>query len=364
MSGGCDVSVIISTHNRCDVLMRTLDSLVAQESRGTSFEVIIVDNNSSDDTREAVRSRIAAGHPHVRLLFEQQPGVSYGRNAGINAAAAPLFAFTDDDVCVGSEWVANIKRAFDEHAAVDYITGRVFPRWEGEKPSWLTPDNWGGPCVLRDRGSRPIFSQPGKFFPGWATANLAVRRRLVERIGMFSGEFARGEDLEFILRAWRAQARGMYAPDVIVVHRVPADRMTKAYHRGWHVAEGRIRARLRFKEIFDVEGCILNGPVSASTVFGTPPFLYRQLLLASKRWLLARLRGPDSVSFKHECEVRQLASSIRCRRRAAAAEDSRPSLSRMTALATGLVKRNAGQLAGEVSNGLPPRTVRPRRIGR
>lgn len=363
-NGAYDVSVIISTHNRCGVLLRTIEALVAQESRGTRYEMIIVDNNSTDETQQVVRSTIARGHSHLHLLFEERPGVSHGRNAGIKAAAAPLLAFTDDDVYVDRHWVANIKRAFDEHSDVDYITGKVLPRWEGEKPSWLTPDNWGGPCVLRDRGDGAIYSLPGRFFPGWATANLAVRRPMIDRIGMFSGEFARGEDLEFIVRAWRAKARGMYAPDVIVTHRVPAERMTKAYHRGWHVAEGEIRARLRFKEIFDVEGRITNEPADGPTIFGTPPFIYRELFLASKQWLLAKARNRESVSFKHECEVRQLVSYIRSRKHAVSLEHPGSSLSKITAFATALLSKKARQLVGRVEKGLPPHLVHPPRTDR
>jgi GT2 family glycosyltransferase len=360
-NGGCDVSVVISTHNRSDVLVLTIESLAAQESRGTRYEVIVVDNNSTDQTQQVVREAAARGHSHLRLLFEPRPGVSHGRNAGIRAAAAPIVAFTDDDVCVDRHWVANIKRAFDKYPDVDYITGKVLPRWEGERPAWLTPDNWGGPCVLRDRGDAPISGVPGTFFPGWATCNLAVRRRLIDRIGTFSGEFDRGEDLEFILRVWRADLRGMYVPDVIVTHRVPADRMTKAYHRGWHVAEGRIRARLRYKEIFDAEGRIRTEPLDGPRLLGTPAFLYRELFHESKRWLRARWRRQDGVSFRHECQIRQLISYMRSRKRLTGRERLGSSLSNITWFVTAMVSRKARQLVQQVEPGLPPRPVHPPR---
>jgi glucosyl-dolichyl phosphate glucuronosyltransferase len=312
------VSVVISTYNRSDLLPQALSALVAQEGRGTRFEVIIVNNNSTDSTEQVVRSFIDRGHDHVRLVFEGRPGVSYGRNAGIKASLAPIIAFTDDDVCVDRSWVANIRRAFDKHPDVHYVTGRVLPRWDGHPPAWLTSDTWGGPCVIRDRGPEPIYSRAGQFFPGWATANLAIRRDMLDRAGLFSADFTRGEDLEFILRVWRAGGRGMYAPDVAVTHHVPAERMTKAYHRMWHVREGEIRARLRFKEIFDRDGRIMAlERRKGATLLGAPPYVHRELLRECSKWMVATILRRDAESFRHECHVRQLVTYIRHRRAAA-----------------------------------------------
>jgi glucosyl-dolichyl phosphate glucuronosyltransferase len=316
-----DVSVVTSTYNRAEVLPRAIEALVTQDAAGARHEVIVVDNNSTDGTQQVVRAFVDRGRVPVRLIFERQPGVSHGRNAGIRAAAAPVIAFTDDDVSVDRRWIAGIKHAFDAHPDVDYVTGKIAAQWEGEPPAWLTGDTWGGPCVIRDRGDEPLYSQPGQFFPGWATANLAVRRRVFDRVGLFSPSFSRGEDLEFILRVWRAGGRGMYAPDVAVTHHVAADRMTRAYHRMWHVREGEIRARLRFKELFDRDGGFRgrdqrNGP----TIGGTSAYVYRELLRECRHWFVATMAGHAGRSFRHECQVRQLVSYIRHRHRAAAVQ--------------------------------------------
>src|SRR5436305_8400951 len=136
-----DVSVIISTYNRCEMLPAALESILAQETAGTRYELIVVDNNSTDKTREVVESFIARGHANLRYVFEGKQGLSHARNAGIAAARAPIIAFTDDDVRAASDWVASIKRVFDEHPEVDFVGGKVLPRWEAEPPSWLTPDH-------------------------------------------------------------------------------------------------------------------------------------------------------------------------------------------------------------------------------
>ena len=87
MSEQFDISVVISTYNRCDMLPAAVESVLAQDASGISYEVVIVDNNSTDKTREAVESFIERGHTNVRYVFEGQQGLSHARNAGIASAA-------------------------------------------------------------------------------------------------------------------------------------------------------------------------------------------------------------------------------------------------------------------------------------
>src|SRR5690348_3828740 len=97
-----DVSIVITTYNRCGMLEAALDSALAQESGGVRYEVIVVDNNSTDQTREVVERRINEGHANLRYVFEPKQGVSHARNTGVANAAAPVVAFADDDVRVAS----------------------------------------------------------------------------------------------------------------------------------------------------------------------------------------------------------------------------------------------------------------------
>src|SRR5262245_46055134 len=108
-----------------------------QQTRGVSYEVIVADNNSSEDTRAVVDRALARGTPApLRYVREPRQGVSYARNAGVSIARASLIAFLDDDGVPVPTWVSEIKRAFDEHPDIDCIGGRVRAVWNTPPPTW------------------------------------------------------------------------------------------------------------------------------------------------------------------------------------------------------------------------------------
>ena len=231
-----DVSVIICTHNRFDVLPNALESILKQETGGVRYEVIVVDNNSTDQTRQVIESFIARRQGNMRYVFEGKPGLSHARNAGIANALAPIIAFFDDDERVAPDWVANIKQSFDEHAEIDFVGGKILPRWTAEPPAWLTSQLHWAPVALTDYGDTPFYSNtenPVCLIGG----NLGIRRAAFDLIGLFDPELQRmkgnigSEDHELLLRLWRAGKQGMYVPKVMVEADVPIERMQKAYHR-------------------------------------------------------------------------------------------------------------------------------------
>ena len=142
----------MTTYNRGDLLGNALRSILAQHQTTPPFELIVVDNNSTDHTRRVVE-QCAAADARVRYIFEPQQGSSPGRNAGINAARSSIIAFTDDDVRVEADWIAAIARAFAEGANADVVGGRVLPIWPSPPPAWLTRDHWM-PLALVDYGDQ------------------------------------------------------------------------------------------------------------------------------------------------------------------------------------------------------------------
>ena len=300
-----DVSIVIPTFNRAGSLVPLLTALRDQNVGDVTYEVIVVDNGSTDATEDAVR-RAAASDRRIRYVAEPRRGASHARNAGIAHARAPIVAFVDDDVVPARDWLRVLKRTFDAHPDVDCVGGRVEPRWPRRVPEWVTPQHCA-PLALQL--NRPVEFDAAHAAACLITANFACRRRVFDEIGGFSPAFQRDEDREFNIRLWRAGKRGRYVDEVRVIAPVAADRLTKTYHRRWYQTTGRNHARMRFREIIDRDGRLVP-PVARRRMLGTPYFVYRECLRDLGRWARAFVRGGRADAFLYECRVRYLVSYI------------------------------------------------------
>src|SRR5215471_11374639 len=110
-----DVTAVISTYNQCETLLDDLKSALSQRNDGVRYEIIVVDNNSNDSTREVVQSYLSRGCRNLRYVFEPKQGSSFARNTGIAASSSDIIAFADDDVRVSDNWILSIKRAFEQN---------------------------------------------------------------------------------------------------------------------------------------------------------------------------------------------------------------------------------------------------------
>jgi glycosyltransferase involved in cell wall biosynthesis len=301
-----DISVVVTTYNRCGLLNAAVKNLLSQEAPGIRYEVIIVDNNSTDETRQTVESFIHRGHSNLRYVFEPRQGISHGRNAGINSARAPIIAFTDDDVRVSKNWLANIKKAFDEHSEVDFVGGKILPDWPHEPPSWLTHDHWW-PLALLDRGEEAFYVNAANplVLP---TANAAFRRDVFSRVGLFSPEFSGREDAELILRLWREGRQGLYEPAIIATADVEPTRMTKAYHHRWNYTTGRFNSMMRLAESMGRDGSLLDKQLNFRTIFGVPLYIYRQLISEGFHW--CHTFSQESKHLQHENQIYYLVGYV------------------------------------------------------
>ena len=310
-TGDPAVSVVMSTYNRGELLGDAVRSVLAQrETTGASFELIVVDNNSTDATRHLVE-RVARVDERVRYVFEPQQGLSHARNAGIRNARGPLVAFTDDDVRVECDWVAAIVRAFAEYPFADAVGGRVLPRWPSPPPDWLTRDHWA-PLALMDFGGESFAVTPDHQVCLMG-ANMAFRRNVFDAVGVFATEFQRVkdgigsiEDHEFQLRLLRSGRTGVYDPRIVVHAEIQLDRLDRAYHRRWHTGHGHFHALMRSEFIERTK---------VGTLFGVPAHLYRQALRDAMAWSAAALTADAARAFKHELGLRFFWGFFRTRRR-------------------------------------------------
>ena len=293
-----DISVILCTYNRCESLKKSISSVLLQDCPEVNFELIVVDNHSSDQTPQVCDLLLSQSAIPAQYLFEPKQGVSYARNLAIRRAKAPILAFFDDDVCVRRDWIATIKRAFDEHPDIDGLGGKVLPQWNDEIPLWLTPKHWT-PLALQDYGEQAICintDQPLCL----VAANLALRRKVFDRIGLFSPDLQRVkngigsmEDHELHLRLWEAGFQEMYLPNLIATAEVQAERLTKAYHRSWNQGHGHFYAVMRDQEF----------ECSATRLFDVPSHLYKQALLDLLRLCKYRTTGNHEEAFLYETRL-------------------------------------------------------------
>jgi glycosyltransferase involved in cell wall biosynthesis len=297
MNETADISVVISTYNRADRLPDALERLLSQ--RGVNYEVVAVDNNSTDGTRTVIESYAARSGGRLRYVFEGKQGVSYGRNAGVAATHAPLIAFTDDDMRMAEDWLAKIKQTFDAHPELDCVGGKVLPLWLAPCPAWLTPRHWS-PIALLDYGTEPVLLDTMRR-QTLVTANFAVRRAAFDRVGGFSpltqrttNDVCSTEDNELQLRLWRTGVRGMYFPDIIGWAQAPPRRLTKDYHRRWHRRHGRCMALMRDEQFEASE---------AGRLFDIPAHLFRQTAGDIGKWAGAWLRKDEPEAFWRETRL-------------------------------------------------------------
>lgn len=298
MANEPEVSVVIPTYNRSALLRNTVASVLGQDSQ-ISFDVLIVDNNSTDDTK-LVADSLMAQHPgRVHYVLETQQGNAHARNRGVNTAKGAIIAFVDDDVTVDSNWLNSFKTVLDARPDLSFVGGRVLPQWSETLPSWLTPAHWA-PLALLDYGpdELPISDRNP---PGLLTANIAFRRTVFDEVGMFSPHLQRVkdrigsmEDHEFVLRVCRHGKKGMYLPQMIARAPVESERLSKTYHRRWHTGHGHFYA-------------VMNDPEwerSGFSPVGVPGHLYRETATHALIWFSRILRGNSDAAFANECRLR------------------------------------------------------------
>jgi glycosyltransferase involved in cell wall biosynthesis len=316
------VSVVISSFNRSVALRSAIEGLLDQDvPADLVYEVILVDNNSTDDTAAVIAQLLKEDRTgRLRAIHEPRQGVSYGRNAGIAAAAAPIIAFTDDDNFAGRHWVRRIKEVFDREPELDVVGGRVLPVWPAGVPEWIGPPDWS-PLALLDFGDHAITTSAS--YPRcMLTANLAVRREVFDAIGGFSPEFPRCQDHEWLLRLWRSGRKAMYLPELVVYAEVQPQRLTRGYHRRWYRMHGKYAASMHLQEIIDSRGRLVTERPDIPRLLGTPGYVYCDLADHVRQMAVAALRFRRTDLEHHSHRVLYFAAYIR--ENAARALRSRP----------------------------------------
>jgi glycosyltransferase involved in cell wall biosynthesis len=238
------LDVLLPTFNRADLLRLTLESLGKAFVPGELFtNLIVIDNNSTDDTAQVVERFQSALPFPVHYVIERQQGLSAALNAGIAWGHGDLVGMINDDEEVGRHWFETIYDAF-AGSGLDFIGGPCKPKWEAPKPAWVSQE-FGGIIGWVDNGTER--REYGREFNGMLTGgNAVIKRRVFEHIGMFNMSLGRTdkgllscEDRDLFERLLEGRYKGHYVPELVIYHHVPAARMTKIYYRRWCWGHGR-----------------------------------------------------------------------------------------------------------------------------
>ncbi len=245
-----NITVILCTFDRCASLKKALDSAAVQVlPESVQWEVLVIDNNSSDKTLEVAQEYCNKYPGRFRYIFESQQGKSHALNRGIHEANGDVLAFMDDDVTAEPDWLQNLTVPLLQFNWAG-VGGRIVPPTNFSPPPWVAlegPFELAGILALFDKGRKGTELTEAPF-----GTNMAFRKKTFEKYGLFRpdlgpcpGSEIRGEDTEFGRRVLKGGDRLWYEPSAVVRHAVPENRLRKDYFLRFLYDHGRASIRER-----------------------------------------------------------------------------------------------------------------------
>ena len=358
MTAGSDnprVSVLIATRDRADSLSRTLDALARLPRQAPSWEVLVVDNGSTDRTPEVIRA-FTEVLPLVHLA-EPSPGKNRALNRALPQARGELLVFTDDDCVPESGWLRELVAAADRWPSDGLFGGAVVPRFPRGTPDWLTRADfrhgrWAFSWHLPRPDQGPTSETP-------LGPNMMIRAATLgsqtfdPTIGPAGPDYAMGSEVELLLRLFRSGQPFIHVPEAVVHHVLRPDQVQRdtLLRRARRCGRGNAR---------------LFPGISNSPVFGIPLFQINRLVSAGLRRAMAPFRSQparwvDAMDF-HQT-VGHVGELLRMRRQAMAAGQSYQHLfPRWSDLVGALRRRGASGLLVRVLAALLKWAIEVRRI--
>jgi glycosyltransferase involved in cell wall biosynthesis len=215
-------------------LLLTLRSFESLDAATTpSWELIVVDNNSTDETQATVQGFAATARFNVRYAYEEREGLSNARNRGLPLARGAIVAFTDDDVRISHDWLTQLEREYSD-PSVALVCGRTLP---------LRDDMFR--LSIKDAPERAVYRHPSNPLGIGLGNNMSIRKSVADQIGLFDPHLGAGtrcgaaEDVDYIYRVLKAGHTVVYTPTALVYHdhdRVTTEQISKIqrnYRRGY-----------------------------------------------------------------------------------------------------------------------------------
>lgn len=238
------ISVIICTYNRARYIYNVLKSIAQGTFPAEGYEIVLVDNNCTDNTRTEV-DRFCKDFPHVSLRYftETRQGLSHARNRGITESRGDILVYVDDDATVNPEYLTAYSEWFTANPDTDAAGGPIIPHYEtGQEPGWMTY------FIKRLLTGYLYFGKkagpfPGDNYPGGG--NAAYRRSVFDRVGLYNVELGRngdslagGEEKDIFSKMKRENMKFTYLPDAILYHSIPAYKLEPDYFNRLTVSIG------------------------------------------------------------------------------------------------------------------------------
>jgi GT2 family glycosyltransferase len=229
------VSVVVPTRNHADALRQCLNSLLEQDYPRKSFEIVVVDNGSTDDTPHVVMESAEESHEHppVRFIRHETRGLNRARNAGINAALGNPICFVDDDVVAPPGWLSAMVAGFEGHADAGCFGGPIRLLLEGKVPRMCGREPLGETELELGKEERAVDTVWG--------ANMAITRTALTRCGPFDERFEiYGDEEEWERRLISKSGSVIYLPHAWLWHRRTSEELrlrnliVSRFRRGRH----------------------------------------------------------------------------------------------------------------------------------
>ncbi|GAB4178239.1 MAG: hypothetical protein Fur0039_21960 [Rhodocyclaceae bacterium] len=246
MSDSVAYTVALCTHNHADRLARTLDEFCRIRVPEAAWELVIIDNASTDATPELLAARAWPNGWQVRIVRETKLGLSNARNRAISEARGSYVIFIDDDETADPDWLSAFERLIRAKDP-DAFGGRIEVYFEdGERPAWLTDELLGFLGQLDRAPAISPLTEPGTSFYG---GNFGFRKSVCDRIGIFDAALGRkgadntgGEEVDFYRRLLDAGMRVWWTPEAVIRHRIQTPKLTRRYFLDLHYRQGRMEA--------------------------------------------------------------------------------------------------------------------------
>ncbi len=226
MNNQIKISLVICTYNRDKYLPEALESIHLQDASKDLFELIIIDNNSTDNTASISKSFIKNNPDlYTAYYFEKNKGLSFARNRGITEAAAPVIAYVDDDAILSPGYIQHLASFFDAYNDAVGSGGKVIPKYEsGQPPNWMNK-YLNGFVGNHDLGENiKAYSKKMKYPPG---CNMAYKKEILLQAGGFNNDLKfRSDDKYIFHRIIEISDQIYYVPGAWLFHYIDADRLS------------------------------------------------------------------------------------------------------------------------------------------